>query len=156
MSFLGLDLASTNYSYYTIPAAFVLTLAPNAYAMILAGRNYDLNQPRRTEEICSKDTSMPKATLQKISRAKAATANGFETLSLYAASVVAANSSGVVPLSKLNALTLGYVASRAAYNFVYVVAQDNKKLAGVRPLVWAVGVFIIMNLFVGAGGGGKA
>ncbi|VBB86579.1 Putative protein of unknown function [Podospora comata] len=152
MSFLGLDLASTNYSYYSIPAAFLITMAPNVYAMVLAGKNYDLNQPRRTEEICAKDTSMPKPTLQKISRAKAATANGFETLSLYAASVVAANASGVVPVSKLNTLTLGYVVSRAAYNFVYVVAQDNKKLAGIRPLVWAAGVIIIMNMFVSAGG----
>ncbi|KAK4195561.1 hypothetical protein QBC40DRAFT_236196 [Triangularia verruculosa] len=151
MSFLGLDLANTNYSYYTIPAAFVVTMAPNVWAMVAAGKNYDLNQPRRTEDICSKDTSMPKTTLQKISRAKAATANGFETLSLYAASVVAANASGAVPLSKLNTLTLGYVASRAAYNFVYVVVQDNKKLAGIRPLVWAAGIFIIMNLFVSSG-----
>lgn len=44
MSFLGLDLASTNYSYYSIPAAFLITMAPNVYAMVLAGKNYDLNQ----------------------------------------------------------------------------------------------------------------
>jgi len=69
---------------------------------------------------------------------------------LYAAAVVAANSAQV-PTEKLNKLTLTYIVSRAVYNFVYVALQENRKLAGLRPLVWGVGITVIMMLFVSAG-----
>lgn len=57
-----------------------------------------------------------------------------------------------MPVERLNKLTLAYVLSRAAYNYVYVVAQDNARLAAVRPLVWLAGIGVIMGLFVSAGG----
>ncbi|KAK4189549.1 hypothetical protein QBC35DRAFT_430438 [Podospora australis] len=150
MEFIANTLSSTNLSYYTIPVAFFLCMAPNAYAMKLAGKNYDIAHPRRTEEFCAKDTSLDKATVNKISRAKAASANGFETISLYAASIVAANAAKM-PITKLNKLAVGYCVSRAVYNYVYVGLQDNRKLAGLRPFVWFAGIWIVMTLFVGAG-----
>ncbi|KAL2181539.1 uncharacterized protein P884DRAFT_326227 [Thermothelomyces heterothallicus CBS 202.75] len=145
-----IDFTSGNWSYYTIPAAFFLCMVPNAYATKLAGRNYDIANPRKTEELCAKDTSLDKVTLQRISRARAATANGFETLGLYAAAVVAGNAAGL-PTERMNKLTLAYLASRAAYNYVYVVLQDNARMAGLRSLAWLVGIVIIMTLFVSAG-----
>ncbi|KAL2164368.1 hypothetical protein VTH06DRAFT_3584, partial [Thermothelomyces fergusii] len=86
----------------------------------------------------------------RISRARAATANGFETLGLYAAAVAAGNAAGL-PAARMNALTLAYLASRAAYNYVYVVLQDNARMAGLRSLAWLVGIVIIMALFVLSG-----
>ena len=64
---------------------------------------------------------------------------------------MAGNVSGT-PAQRLNVLTLAYVASRALYNYVYVAAQDNARVAPVRPLVWLVGMGVIMTLFVGAAG----
>jgi uncharacterized MAPEG superfamily protein len=93
---------------------------------------------------------IPKKTLRRISRAKAATANGFETLGLYAASVVAGNVAGV-STARLNKLTLAYVLSRVVYNYTYVALQDNARMAGLRPLVWMAGIGIIFTLFVSAG-----
>ncbi|KAJ4304298.1 hypothetical protein N0V88_001911 [Collariella sp. IMI 366227] len=93
---------------------------------------------------------MDKVALHRISRAKAATANGFETLSLYAAAVVAGNVSGM-SVARLNQLSILYIMSRVVYNYVYVSLQDNAKLAGLRPLVWGVGIAVIMGLFIGAG-----
>ncbi|KAL1839035.1 hypothetical protein VTJ49DRAFT_1935 [Mycothermus thermophilus] len=146
-----LDLESTNWSYYSIPVAFVLCMAPHAYAVALAGKNYDISNPRKTEEICAKDEKMSKATLKRISRARAAAANGFETLGLYAAAITAGNAAGLAT-GRMNRLALTYVLSRAVYNYVYVVLQDNARLAAVRPLVWGVGIAVVMGLFVGAAG----
>ena len=88
--------------------------------------------------------------LNRINRAKAASANGFETLGLYAAAVVAANSAKI-DLVKLNKLTIGYIISRAAYNFVYVQLQENRRLASVRSIAWGVGIYSIISLFLSAG-----
>lgn len=43
------------------------------------------------------------------------------------------------------------LASRLVYNYVYVIAQDNARMAYVRSLTWAVGFGIILTLFVKAG-----
>ncbi|KAL2156249.1 hypothetical protein VTH82DRAFT_994 [Thermothelomyces myriococcoides] len=145
-----IDFNSGNWSYYTIPAAFFICMLPNAYARVLAGKNYDSANPRKLEEICAKDPSLDKITLQRISRARAATANGFETLGLYAAAVVAGNAAGL-PAERMNRLTLAYLASRAAYYYIYVVLQDNARMAGLRSLAWLVGIIIIMMLFVYSG-----
>ncbi|KAK4106386.1 hypothetical protein N658DRAFT_17281 [Parathielavia hyrcaniae] len=143
--------ASTNWSYYTIPAAFILCMAPHAYAIKLANKNYDLGNPRKTIEHCAKDTTLDKVTARRIARAEAASANGFETLGLYAAAVVAGNTAGVAA-ERLNQLTLAYLLSRAAYSYIYVFLQDNSKFAPVRSLVWMAGAGLIMTLFVAAGG----
>jgi len=72
-----------------------------------------------------------------IRRAQAATTNGFESMGVYAAAVVAANTAGV-PVAQLNALTLGYVAGRLGYNVIYVWLQQNRKLAPLRSALWYV------------------
>ncbi|KAK1769234.1 hypothetical protein QBC33DRAFT_557284 [Phialemonium atrogriseum] len=143
------DLTKCNLSYYSVPAAFVLLVLPHAYAVRAAGRNYDLAQPRRTDENLAKDESLDKVTVRRIQRARAAAANGLETIGLYAAAIVAANTQGV-PTRKLNLLSLGYLASRVVYNFVYVVVQDNRKTAAARPLTWGAGIAVIMSLFLSA------
>ncbi|KAL2271548.1 hypothetical protein VTJ83DRAFT_919 [Remersonia thermophila] len=146
-----LDLDSANWSYYSIPVAFFLCMVPHAYAIGLAGKNYDIANPRKTEELCAKDEKMSKVTLKRISRARAAAANGFETIALYATAITAGNAAGL-SAGRMNRLALTYVLSRAVYNYVYVVLQDNARLAGVRPLVWGVGIAVIMSLFIGAAG----
>ncbi|KAK4157095.1 hypothetical protein C8A00DRAFT_12041 [Chaetomidium leptoderma] len=145
-----IDFTSTNWSYYTIPVAFALCMIPHSYSMVLAGKNHDIGHPRKTEEHCAKDTSMDKATVRRISRAKAAASNGFETLGLYAAAVVAGNVAGVAT-ERMNQLTLAYVVSRVAYNYVYISLQDNARFAALRPLVWLAGIAVVMMLFVAAG-----
>nr|KAK3302251.1 hypothetical protein B0T15DRAFT_298216 [Chaetomium strumarium] len=150
-SLLGLTSTySSNWSYYTIPAAWALCMLPNTYAAMLAGKNFDNANPRKIEEKCAKDKSLDKVTLRRISRARAATANGYETLGLYAAAVVAGNAARV-PGEQMTRLTLAYLASRAVYNYVYVVLQDNARMAPVRSLVWVSGIGIIMSMFVMAG-----
>lgn len=64
--------------------------------------------------------------------------------------MVAANVAQV-PTASLNNLTLGYLASRVVYNFVYIVLQRNRKFAPLRSLTWTTGVGLIVTLFVKAG-----
>ncbi|KAK3399332.1 hypothetical protein B0T20DRAFT_409879 [Sordaria brevicollis] len=146
-SFLDL---SSNWSLHSIPAAFVLALLPNVYASFAAGKNYDLANPRKTEEHLAKDTTIDKRQLNRILRAKAASSNGLETIGLFAAGVVAANAAKV-PVDTLNKLSLFYLGSRAVYNFVYVFLQDNRKFAPVRSLVWMASLGSIFTLFIKAG-----
>ena len=70
-----------------------------------------------------------------IRRAFAATNNGIESIGFYAAAVVAANSAGV-PIADVNALTLGYLASRLGYNVIYIYLQKNRKMAPLRSVFW--------------------
>lgn len=92
----------------------------------------------------------PQQKLNRFRRAKAASANGFETLGLYAAGIVAANASGV-PTATVNKLALGYIASRVVFNYIYVFLQDNRKFAPLRTLVWMAGIAMIFMLYTSAG-----
>lgn len=69
---------------------------------------------------------------------------------MYAGGIAAAAAAGV-PAATLNSLAGVYLASRAAYNVVYVFLQDNRRFAPVRSLVWNVGLGIIVALWVKAG-----
>ncbi|OIW33532.1 hypothetical protein CONLIGDRAFT_181326 [Coniochaeta ligniaria NRRL 30616] len=144
------DLTKAQLSYYTVPAAMILLYVPHTYAGIKAGKNQDNANPRKTEEHLAKDDSINKVTKSRILRARAAHANGNETIGLYAAAVVAANVAGV-EAETVNYLALGYVASRIVYNYIYVIAQDNSRVAPLRSLTWVSGIGIIMTLFVKAG-----
>lgn len=94
-------------------------------------------------------------TVLRLQRADAAAINGFETLGLYAGGIAAAGAAGV-PAITLNYLGLTYVVSRAAYNVVYIVLQDNRKFAPVRSLVWNVGLVVIFTLWIKAGNAAAA
>ena len=77
-------------------------------------------------------------------------ANGFETLGMYSAGIVAAAVAGV-PAKTLNYLSLAYLASRVGYNTMYVWVQENKKLAPLRSVCWNTSIGIIVALWVKAG-----
>ncbi|KAI1506225.1 hypothetical protein F5X99DRAFT_404272 [Biscogniauxia marginata] len=147
-SFLNLN---QNISYFTIPVALFLALAPRGYSGFAGvGKKYfDPSNPR-TFAARLGNADIDKQVKARILRAESASANAFENLPLYAAAVVAGNTAGL-PKQTLNALSAGYIASRLVYTWVYIWGQNNRKLAGARTLVWGVGVGFIMTLFVKAG-----
>ncbi|KAK4218046.1 hypothetical protein QBC37DRAFT_16385 [Rhypophila decipiens] len=141
---------AANWSLHSVPVAFLLCMLPHAYAIKTAGDKYDVNLPARTIELLSSDKTFDKVKLNRFRRAKAASANGFETLALYAGGIVAANAAGVATPT-LNKLALSYLISRGLFNYIYVFLQDNKKFAPVRTLVWMMGIGIIFGLYISAG-----
>jgi uncharacterized MAPEG superfamily protein len=87
---------------------------------------------------------------RRLQRAEACCSNGFEGLPLFAAAVTAANAAHL-PAKTLNAMSVGYLAIRLVYTWVYIWGVQNAKLAPVRTLVWSTGCGLIMGLFVMAG-----
>ncbi|KAL6924905.1 hypothetical protein FSST1_002179 [Fusarium sambucinum] len=148
-SFLGLDL-TRNYSFFTVPAAFFIAALPHAYTIIASRGTYDNANPRSHKNNIEKCEVFTKCDKQFLYRAKAATENGFETLGLYAAGIVAANFAGV-STPTVNALSFSYVASRVVYNVAYLWLQANRRLAPVRSLVWTASIGLIITLWIKAG-----
>ncbi|KAI0381665.1 hypothetical protein F5Y04DRAFT_65473 [Hypomontagnella monticulosa] len=143
-SFLGLE---QNISYYTIPAALMLALLPRTYSGLTGpGKKFfDGNNPRFfTARLESAD--IDKKLRGRLQRAEAAGANAFETLGLYAAAVTAGNAGGL-SASTMNGLSIGYLATRVLYTWIYIWGQENRKMAPLRTIVWGINMIICMTMF---------
>ena len=105
-------MTTTNYSIYAIPAFWLLAFAPHFYssALIHRGTNGRLDNanPRGASfaEMCKK--SLDRATLAKVERARAAEANAFENLPVFAAAVICGNMAGL-EVGTLNSVSLDAV-----------------------------------------------
>ncbi|KAI3317026.1 hypothetical protein HD806DRAFT_397802 [Xylariaceae sp. AK1471] len=144
-------LAEKNISYFTIPVAVFTALWPRSYSAFQGpGQKYfDPTNPRTFAARLEK-SDIDKETVARILRAESASSNGFEGLPLFAAAIVAGNNAGL-STSALNALSITYILSRVAYNWVYIFLGGNRKLAGLRTPVWLVGVGTALTMFVKAG-----
>ncbi|KAG9254871.1 uncharacterized protein F5Z01DRAFT_635763 [Emericellopsis atlantica] len=147
---VGLDILSKNLSYFSVPAAVLCALGPHVYAISSAHNIYDNRDPRSFKDSVTQTQTLDAAAKARITKAKQASENGFETLGLFAASVVAANQVGVEPRT-LNALTWGYVASRVAFNVAYVHLSQDKTMSWFRSAMWQGGVWTIMGIWISAG-----
>jgi uncharacterized MAPEG superfamily protein len=87
---------------------------------------------------------------QRILRAKGASENGFESLGLFIGGVLAANQAGL-DVGVINSLSIGYLVARCVYVFAYVKLGENRKLAGLRSLCWAVSVGLALTMWIKAG-----
>ena len=92
-------MTTTNYSIYAIPAFWLLAFAPHLYsgALIHRGTNGRLDNanPRGTSFAEMYKKSLDRATLGKVERARAAEANAFENLPVFAAAVICGNMAGL-------------------------------------------------------------
>ncbi|OAQ61206.1 membrane associated eicosanoid/glutathione metabolism-like domain-containing protein [Pochonia chlamydosporia 170] len=148
-SLLPLDF-SQNLSFFTVPAAFGLTLLPHLYAVGSAGFNvYDNSYPRAYRDTLIKDTSIDKIRKQRILRAEACSLNGLETIGLFAASVIAGNYAKL-DTATLNNLSIGYLVSRFLYTLAYVFIQ-NRRLSWLRTAIWQVTAGYIAMFWIKAG-----
>ncbi|KAF7197321.1 hypothetical protein HII31_01372 [Pseudocercospora fuligena] len=139
--------ATRNYSLYAIPAAWVLSIAPHFYAASLG--KLDNKNPRTYTRDIDGDQSIDKATKQTIIRAEGAQQNGFENMGLFASAVVIGN---VAKLDNwtLNALSGAYLASRVAYNLLYINGTSDAT-ATARSVSFLTGIGIIWTFFIKSG-----
>ena len=104
---------AANYSFYAIPAFYVLNLVPQVYgATILKNANNgnsDHANPRTHPNTLKKNT--PKEIYGRFERAQAAHNNGFENLPLIAAAVICGN------MARLDPSTLNTVAGFCRLSF---------------------------------------
>ncbi|KAH8820650.1 hypothetical protein F5884DRAFT_849903 [Xylogone sp. PMI_703] len=128
-----------NLSMYTIPAAWVIAFAPHAFAATQS-KAFDLRAPR---------TYAGRLTKERILRHEAAHANNMENLGFFATAVLAGNFAGL-PDETLNALSIGYLVSRAIYNIIYPNCT-TQAMSGLRTLVYTIGLGCVMTLYVLSG-----
>lgn len=142
-----------NISLYTVPAAWIICLAPHVYAALLyqvsSKRNFDNKFPRHLSKNAAECQNVDSATKDRIIRAEMAQANGLESIGVFAAAVVAANMTKV-DQDWLNGLSVGYVVSRILYNVIYVNNTTDLR-AWTRSVVWVAGVGMVMALYVLSG-----
>jgi uncharacterized MAPEG superfamily protein len=143
---------SSNYSFYTVPIAYIFALMPHVFAVrtytAASKKEFNMKQPRGFTASVQSDQSIDSLTKGRILRAEAAHANNMENVSLFAAAVVAGNLAKV-DAWWLNVLSIGYLADRFVYNHVYIY-QDLVPGA-LRSVVHFSGVAMVLGLFVLAG-----
>ncbi|KAI0480953.1 hypothetical protein GGR56DRAFT_672008 [Xylariaceae sp. FL0804] len=132
-----------NISYFT-------ALLPRFYNLAGPGKKYFDPQNPRTFSGRLEHVELEKTAKLRAQRAEACSANAFEGLPLYAAGLVAGNAAGV-PAATMNMLSVGYLAVRVVYSWVYIWGQENRKVAPMRTLSWLTGTGLIMTMFVKAG-----
>ncbi|KAL7422014.1 hypothetical protein Q5752_003787 [Cryptotrichosporon argae] len=154
VALFGLNTAN-NLSFYAIPAAWTLAIAPHFYAISLFNKErapgtsgFDFSFPRRSIAGV-KDAKLSPATQDRYLRAEAANDNGFVNLPLFAAAVVAGNLARL-PARALNTAAGIYLVSRAAYNLLYIYGTNNA-LGLARSAAWLTGVVANFYLFAKAG-----
>ncbi|KAK4610362.1 hypothetical protein CLAFUW4_13776 [Fulvia fulva] len=139
--------ATRNYSLYSIPVMWAISIAPHFYAASLG--KFDNKQPRTYTKDTESNQSIDKATKGTIIRAEGAQQNGFENTGLFAAAVVIGN---VAKLDNgtLNALAGSYLASRVAYNLCYINGTTEALATG-RSVSFLAGIGIVFTLFIKSG-----
>lgn len=120
---------------YCIIFAFILSYLPKipvAIAMYKLDNRYDNNYPRDQQ---ARLTGFGK-------RALSAHLNSFEIFPAFAAAVIVAH---IVtgPSSLVDNLAVAFVLSRIVYIILYLA-----NLAWLRSLVWAIGFFIVLAIFL--------
>ncbi|WVF71195.1 hypothetical protein IAT40_005995 [Kwoniella sp. CBS 6097] len=150
----GLNLPA-NLSFYAIPVMWVTSIAPHFYAISVynseraAGtEEWDNREPKKNLEKVKSAKLSPSAA-EKFERGEAAQNNGFENLPLFAAAIVAGNVARL-PTSTLNIAAGVYLASRVAYNVIYIT-NSTKFAANLRSVTYLTGIATVMTLFVKAG-----
>lgn len=140
-----------------IPAYQIFCFLPHAYASrVLASHGYkiDTSNPRTTMAASAVQGKVPDAALQKSQRAKAAEANCFEHMPIFAAAVLAsivanrlsaqeAEGDDIVGLTKFIAW---WFALRSAFVVAYV-SISNPKISLVRSALWAAGLVLLCAQF---------
>ncbi|KAM0750642.1 hypothetical protein T439DRAFT_325699 [Meredithblackwellia eburnea MCA 4105] len=143
----------SNYSLYSVPAAWMLCIFPHWYAISLTASSKDLPNFKNScpREFIAKCRALEKQSpvVARYLRAEAASQNGFENIGLWAAAVAIGNAAGI-PSSTLNIISGTYLVSRALYNVLYISTTTEQKSA-LRTLVFGSGVLCIWFNFIKAG-----
>jgi len=149
------NLAHDNLSFYTIPLAFVVALAPRVFianaskaATNKPASDKAKSPPSSSDQTVSDDSAVDSKTKARISRAGAAMNNSLQNLGIFAAAVTAGNAAGV-GAGRMNALSMGYVGVRFAYNHIYIFQDLLPPVT--RTAAYMTGVMLCMAMFVQAG-----
>ncbi|GJJ15216.1 hypothetical protein Clacol_009492 [Clathrus columnatus] len=122
----------TPLSLYSIVAAYIIAFIPHnqKYRLINGTIGFDNVNPRDTDKETLIKRGMSAELAAKAERMTGAHRNGNEVFPLWAAAVLVGNQAGIEQ-SKLNILSLVFVASRLVFNYIYI-NQTTKRVALLR------------------------
>ncbi|KNG48034.1 hypothetical protein TW65_04939 [Stemphylium lycopersici] len=145
--------STLNYPLLAIPAYYVFSLVPHAYAGgLLSTHGYKVNNanPKASMSPDSVKGKVPDIVFQKYQRAENAHSNSMEQMPLFATAVIAsliAERTTAVGFGKevlsgdatgLTTFISAWFAIRAAYSVSYVQIADQSK-SFIRSGIWAIG-----------------
>ncbi|GAA5867211.1 hypothetical protein JCM1840_004988 [Sporobolomyces johnsonii] len=146
-------MSTPNYSFYAIPALWLLSGFTHWYAVGLSKASKDLPEfdnvaPRDFYETVRKmDRKIP--AVGRFLRAEAATANTLEALPMFTAAIIA-GACARLPAEYMNQFAAVYLASRALFSLLYV-NTTRRKYSFLRTIVFSGGVASIVRTLLKAG-----
>ncbi|MCJ1351755.1 MAG: hypothetical protein MMC33_001739 [Icmadophila ericetorum] len=145
---------TANYSVYSIPIFFLLSLLPHSYAIYIinshtSGKGFDNTSPRSTSSLTHLQKTLPPKAFKQYERAEGAHKNGFENLPIFMAAVTLGNMAGL-GAGVMNVVAGGGVGLRLVYNYLYLYTEDRKK-SFLRTGVYLIHVALMMGTIIAAG-----
>ncbi|KAK8093169.1 uncharacterized protein PG998_014570 [Apiospora kogelbergensis] len=130
---------SSNYSIFTIPAAWLLAMWPSTYGKVKGRKILDPANPRDFVESIKKSDQIDKTIRNRLIRSQAAALNGFEGLPMFIGAVLAANIAGL-PAKTVNLLAASYLFSRIVYNATNFTSR-GASIGCVEPITGTRGAY---------------
>jgi uncharacterized MAPEG superfamily protein len=142
-----------NYSIYSIPAYYILTLFPHTYSVGLVSRvskkTWDNRNPRGSCQSQAIQKTISPELYAKFERARACHENGMENMALFIGAVILGNIAGL-DKGTLNWACAAFLALRTAYTVSYIQIE-KRKLSFIRTGLWISGVTTCLGLIFKAG-----
>ena len=145
---------TANYSFFTIPAFYILAMVPHCYAQaqIIIARNGKMannHNPRGQANLENIKKTVPKETFQCYERSKAAHQNSMENLPLLVATVLCGNVARLDP-GTLNTACGAFLLLRTAYLVAYIGITDTR-LSLLRTGIWISSMVVCLYVLIQAG-----
>ncbi|KAF2833316.1 hypothetical protein CC86DRAFT_365249 [Ophiobolus disseminans] len=144
-----------NPSILAIPAYYVLSVLPHAFAIKAATQGqlnkWDNRNPRSSDLKAKLKQRLPAETFARYERMEACHANGMENLPLFATAVVLGNMAGLKKhgLDGLNGFVGLFLAIRVLYTGVYMSNQTQGQTL-LRSGLWNAGVMLCLTTIIRA------
>ncbi|WVQ79987.1 hypothetical protein IAT38_002088 [Cryptococcus sp. DSM 104549] len=140
-----------NYSLYAVPAGWLIGMVPLWWAVAVSKKHsrkgYSNANPGESWKTL-KEAALPPKIYGRVTRAVAANNNTHINFPLFVACLGVANAAHV-SANVLHACTTTWLLARVAYNFAYILIEDDKKSA-IRSLLYFTGVLSCLTLAINA------
>ena len=148
-------LKASNLSLLAIPAYYVLSFLPHAYALNIATKGH----PEKWDNTCPRSTTLKEKIKSQLSpaefaryeRAEACSANLYENLPLFASAIIVGNMAGLnrEGWEGLNTFAAAYLGVRAIYVLAYIGIGSSAP-SYIRSGLWGASIALCFRVFVQA------
>ncbi|KAE8412384.1 hypothetical protein BDV36DRAFT_300953 [Aspergillus pseudocaelatus] len=144
-------MSNSNYSIYSIIAAYGLGAAPHGYYLVkmMANAKGQSSNILPRENLTNLKGKISTQVWDKLARARGAHLNAMEGIPMFAAAMLAGNLAKL-PANDLNYMAVDYLASRMLYTAVYMGVKSELG-SYLRTGIWAWSISIPIWVLVRAG-----